>query len=347
MQRLSARSLHMNYLKIVFTGIFLLTGWTVFGQRLSAQDEARLGIQLIDDQEYNEGIKHLRAARNFDLGEYEYPFEIGRAFLLWGKTKKAEQYFYPLIRHGDATPELFILLAKCYGNLDKAKSEKEVLEVGLGKFSNSGMIHSRLGKMFASTGDGPMALAYWEKGIELDPAFADNYRHAAQFLASQHDHLWTWLYGQTYLNLTVADNNPDVKAMKFVRTSLMGLLNMKREKIEAVGLNKIIYGLLTPCAMATEDAKTLAEMSVKLACFIEAWNKASDTPQVPVLSHLTIVNSKDRLLDYMFWLYGETDRTEMNNWGSENSAQFNEFATWIYWNGIEVDTSKPFNRLKN
>ncbi|MFT5279417.1 MAG: tetratricopeptide (TPR) repeat protein, partial [Bacteroidia bacterium] len=337
MRKLLTDLFHSNRLVVAVTILFVLSATVSIGQGLSAEDEARLGIKLVDDKEYSQGIKHLRAARNLDLGEYEYPFEIGRAFLLWGKAKKAEQYFFPLMKHEHATSELFILLGECYNILKKSKNEKDALEIGLGKFPSSGMIHSKLGEVFASTGDGPMALAYWEKGIEMDPTFSDNYRHAAQFLATQHNHLWTWLYGQTYLNLTVANDQPDVNAMKFVRKSLSGLLNMKREKTKAKGLDKTIYDVMAPCAMTGDDATNLVAQSAKLACFIEAWNKMSDAPNVPVIDHLTIVQSKDRLLDYMFWLYGETDRVEMNTWGAENSAQFNEFATWIFWNGIELD----------
>ena len=347
MQKSLTDRFQMQVVGVLLIAFFGVSSIPSFGQNLSAEDEARLGVRLIDDKEFGEGIKHLRTARNLNLGEYEYPFEIGRAFLLWGKAKKAEQYFFPLMQHEQATPELFVLLADCYQTLNKSKNEKEALEIGLGKFPKSGMIHGKMGEVYASTGDGPMALAYWEKGIEMDPSFPDNYRHAAQFLASQHDHLWTWLYGQTYLNLTVANDQPDVNAMTFVRKSLANLLNMKREKANTTGLDSAIYDVFTPCAMAGEDATTLVALSNKLACVIDAWKKVSDTPRVPVIDHLAIVRSKDRLIDYMFWLYGESDRTEINNWGADNSAQFNEFATWIFWNGIELDSSKPFNRLKH
>lgn len=347
MQRSLIDRFQIQLVGMLFTVFFVCFSFVSFSQSLSAEDEARLGIRLIDDKEYGEGIKHLRTARNLNLSEYEYPFEIGRAFLLWGKAKKAEQYFFPLMQHEQATPELFVLLADCYNTLNKSKNETQALEIGLGKFPKSGMIHSKMGELYAAKGDGPMALAYWEKGIEMDPGYPDNYRHAAQFLASQHDHLWTWLYGQTYLNLTVANDQPDVNAMKFVRKSLAAMLNMQREKTNVTGLEKAIYDVFTPCALAGEKATTLITLGNKLACVIEAWNTGSDKPRVPVIDHMVLVDSKDRLNDYLFWLYGESDRTEMNAWGAENSAQFNEFATWIYWNGIELEGSNPFNRLKH
>jgi len=347
MPRLLTRISLMDYLIFLLTSTFLIAGSASFGQSVSAQDEARLGITLVDDQEFSEGIKHLRKARNLDLTEYEYPFEIGRAFLLWGKAKKAEQYFYPLIEHADATPELFVLLADCYRDLGKSKNEKTSLEVGLGKFPSSGMVFSRMGEMFAANSDGPMALAYWEKGIEMDPTFPDNYRHAAQFLSSQHDQLWTWLYGQTYLNLTVANDHPDVNAMQFVRKSMFRLFNKGKNQPDKKGLDAKVYEVLIPCSMNGIVANKIIEIEPKMACFIEAWQKLEGGPSIPVFDHLNLIASMGKMTEYLFWLYGEADRTEMNEWGTDNAQNFNEFATWVYWNGIQLDAENPFNRLRN
>ncbi|MFT5920354.1 MAG: tetratricopeptide (TPR) repeat protein [Granulosicoccus sp.] len=347
MRKLLTDLFHSNRLVVAVTILFVLSATVSIGQGLSAEDGARLGIKLVDDKEYSQGIKHLRAARNLDLGEYEYPFEIGRAFLLWGKAKKAEQYFFPLMAHEEVTSELFVLLADCYSSLDQPKKEIEALEIGLGKFPKSGIIHSNLGGVYAAVGDGPLALAYWEKGIEVDPGFAENYRHSAQFLASQHDHLWAWIYGQTYLNLTVANDQPDVSAMNFVRSSLFKLLSMKREKAKATGLDKVLYDLLFPCAVESENENSLKSAEVKLKCLVQAWAKVNDRPRVPVLDHMLKVNEHDRLLEYLFWLYGEADRTELNEWGANNAARFNEFATWVYRNGIDLESTKPFSRLNH
>ena len=330
-------------LVIILLGFALDTS----AQKLGAEEEARLGIRLVDDKEYGEGIKHLQYASSQDRKEYEYPFEIGRAFLLWNKPKKAEEYFYRLIDHPDVTAELFTLMADCYKQLSKPKKELDALERGIGRFPNSGVVHARLGQLHAGTGDGPMALAYWEKGIEVEPEFPDNYRHAAQFLSTQHDHLWTWLYGQTYLALTVAHGQPDIKAMEFVRKALFALFNMSKQRIPKKGLDGKIYEVLVPCAMSGADSNSLLELTPKLSCFVDAWSEAKNDLSVPVFEHLQKVAAKDNLNEYLFWLYGETDRTEMNNWGAENATSFNEFSTWVYWNGIEVGTAKPFNRLKN
>ena len=316
-------------------------------QRLSAQEEARLGIRLVDDKEYGEGIKHLQYASSQDRKEYEYPFEIGRAFLLWSKPNKAEAYFYRLMDHPKVTAELFVLLADCYKQMKKTKKELDALQRGIGRFPNSGLVHARLGQLHAATGDGPMALAYWEKGIEVEPGFADNYRHAAQFLSTQHDHLWTWLYGQTYLALTVAHGQPDIKAMKFTRKALFALLNMNKQRIPKNGLDGKIYEVLVPCAMSGADSNTLITLAPKLLCFVDAWREANNDLMVPVFEHLVKVAAVDRLPEYLFWLYGETDRTEMNDWGAANANSFNEFSTWVYWNGIEIDPKAPFNRLRN
>lgn len=332
---------------VLLTAILLSCAQFAKAQKLGAEEEARLGIRLVDDQEYSEGIKHLQFASSQDRKEFEYPFEIGRAFLLWNKPKKAEEYFYRLIDHPDVTPELFVLLADCYKLLNKAKKEQDALERGIGRFSRSGTIYARLGQLHAGKGDGPMALAYWEKGIEVEPEFADNYRHASQFLSTQHDHLWTWLYGQSYLALTVATGQPDIKAMYFVRRSMFALFNMSKQRTPKTGLDGNIYDTLIPCAMEGADANTLKDLVPKLKCFIQYWTRTENKTEVPVFEHLILVSSKDKLEEYLFWLYGETDREEMNTWGASNAKEFNEFSTWIYWNGIEFNPNRPFNRLKN
>ena len=192
-----------------------------------------------------------------------------------------------------------------------------------------------------------MALAYWEKGIEVEPDFADNYRNASKFLSTQNNHLWTWLYGQAYLALTLEYGQPDVEAMNVVRKSLFSLFNMSKQTIPKQGLDAKFFDVLTPCGMGGADAETLAALEPKLKCFIESWSKDTDRSKNPVFDQLQQVLALDKLTEFMFWLYGETDREEMNAWGAEHAESFNEFSTWIFWNGIEFSTEKPFNRLKN
>jgi predicted Zn-dependent protease len=103
---------------------FLLSLGVITVQSQPKQDAYSLGIQgilKVDNGDYKAGIKLLKRARNLEPKEYDYAFEIGKAYFKSGKPRTAEKYFFELQYHSSVQADLYVLLSRCYEELEALK----------------------------------------------------------------------------------------------------------------------------------------------------------------------------------------------------------------------------------
>ena len=72
---------------------------------------------------------------------------------------------------------------------------------GLKAFPHSGALHMELGALAFKDKRYDEALMYFERGIELDPSYPDNYWRAAGIYLSSPESVWGMIYGEIYMNM--------------------------------------------------------------------------------------------------------------------------------------------------
>lgn len=309
----------------------------LLGVAQKAKDAAqwgRQGVELMDRGEFKDGIKLLTKAWNAQPAEFDYPFELGRAYLWSGQAGKAERVLHPLQYHDAAVPELYLLLASCYDSLGRANSKEKTYRYGIQRFPDAGVLYNRLAAHYVARDSVASALAVCEKGMEQAPAYADNYFLASRIMEAKGDALWAWWYGEVFLNLT-DDEGPKRDMARRVAANALKVLN-GRWKPDYFPIDRAVKEAMTGCADDTAATAIMRQTALR-ECFITHFKGKDAYSEL-----LRRMKAQGVMGLYCAHLFGEVDKEAFLNWLAVNAIDFERFRQWFYWNGLKLDA--PFTR---
>lgn len=304
------------------------------------------GIKAIESGDFKRGIHLLKQARKLEPEQYDYAFEIGRAYLENGEARTAEKHLYPLQYHVNVQPDLYILLSRCYYELNEVrktpdetrKKELDALRYGIEKFPNSGRLYNELGIRKLELDQPVNALSVFENGIVNAPDHPENYFWAAKLMKATGNELWTWIYAEVFYNMT------DDEEMR--RTSGL-LIREASQKVfsenwnpEPEAMDQDLRSLLSSKCVKGD---ALSSMHVnERKCLMDEWG---DTPfPISVLiKRMELLQQKGFLDAYLASIYLETNKETFLSWLAENAEQYDAYVKWRYWNPISID--KPLKRI--
>jgi len=304
------------------------------------------GIKLVDEGAFEEGIKLLKQARHLEPHEYDYVFEIGKAYLKSGNPKRAEKYLFDLQYNKNAQSDLYIALSNCYRELEESKKtqdperkkELDALRYGIQKFPSAGVLYLELGKRKLAMEEAVDALSVFESGIEKAPNFAENYFWAAQLMKATGNHLWVWFYAEICFNMTEDVDLLRSSAMLIANSSdavFSSKWNGNPEKLD----QDLQIVLSENCsASKTESALQLE----KRKCLLENW-KYDSFSVFPLFQRLKELEKLGLLEAYLATILQENDKEQFLKWLPQNVKTFEEYRTWRYWNPMQLKAA--VNRL--
>ena len=306
------------------------------------------GVTLIDEGSFDEGIKLLKQARNIEPADFDYSFEIGRAYLKNGSAKKAEKFLFPLQYHVNVQPDLFVALANCYSEINKdkktpdpeKKKELDALRYGIQKFPNAGVLYFELAKRKVDLDETVEALAVFETGIQKAPNFAENYFWASKLLKASGNYLWGWFYAEICLNMT---DDPELIRSCAILTSQCSQAVFKSgwdanpEQLD----QSLRLILAEKCNEQSPDLSSLVE---KRKCLLTNWSYKKFAP-VELFNRMELLEERGFLEPYLASLLNETDKASFLQWVPNNIERFEAYRNWRYWNPMTL--KKPVNRLLN
>jgi hypothetical protein len=97
--------------------------------------------------------------------------------------------------------ETYQLLGLNYKSIALYKECNSLYKTGLIKFPNSGVIYSELADLNIIEKNTKEAIKNWEKGIEVDPNYSNNYYNAALYYNNNNQLFWSVIYGEIFVNL--------------------------------------------------------------------------------------------------------------------------------------------------
>ncbi len=128
--------------------------------------------------------------------------ELAMAYYSVDRTPQALETIKPLIESGKADETAFEIAGLIYRKQQQNKEAEKVFKDGLKRFPKSGLLHNDMGQLMESMEPGRgEGIKWWEKGIQLDPAYAQNYYQASRYYAASNVTLWAILYGEIFINL--------------------------------------------------------------------------------------------------------------------------------------------------
>lgn len=335
-----------------FVILFLLSLGIYNAKAQSTPDAYSLGVQgilLVDNGEYKEGIKLLKQARNLKPKEYDYSFEVGKAYLKSGDPRKAEKYLYELQFHSGVQADLYILLSRCYEELEvlkknpnpENKKAMDVLRYGIQKLPNDGVLYLELAQRNIKTEKVVEALSTLESGIRNAPNFTENYYWAAKLLQASGNDLWAWLYAEICYNQT---DDLDLKrsAAIIVAESSKKVFSKGWQADPEVMDQDIRYILSSKCKAHSDNS--FDQQVLRRNCLLENWDMAY--PGINTLiARLKLISSKGWNDAYVWSILQESNKDEFLKWIPQNGQTFDDYRNWSYWNPMLLKA--PVNRLAN
>lgn len=317
------------------------------------KDEAyKLGVEgvlKVDRGFYKEGIKLLKAARNLEPGEYDYSFEIAKAYMKSGLPKKAEKYLYELQYHEAVQADLYVLLATCYAELEMLKKSPNpenkkamnALRYGIQKLPNDGILYLYLAKENLKLERTVEALSLLETGIQKSPNFSENYFWAAKLMQATGNELWAWFYAELFLNMT-----DDLE----LRRSAALIVSESSSKVLATDWNaspdkldqQFAFASKEKCKQVKDNLFTL--QVYKRSCLNTSWNYSAFSVS-PLFERIKLLESKGWLEAYIWSFLEVVEKDNFLKWLPKNAADFDAYREWRYWNPIVLKST--INRIEN
>lgn len=179
--------------------VLLLSGMIVFGQEdVKSMHETAKGYMRSGD--LDNAILVLNRALVQDKTNLEMQKDLVMSYYLKRSYDKALEGAKLLIDRDDADVVCFQIAGNVYKALEEVKECEKMYKKGLKKFPKSGPLYSEYGELLLSSHNNT-AIDYWEKGIQVDPAYGGNYYNAALFYFSTKDKVWSLIYGEIFVNM--------------------------------------------------------------------------------------------------------------------------------------------------
>ncbi len=138
------------------------------------------------------------------LQQYPNNIEIAKDlaydYYLQKENGKALEVIKPLLENDNADDQTYQIAGTIYKALGQPKDAEKLYKSALKNFPESGALYSDYGDLLWSTHD-YSAIKIWEKGIEKDPSYGNNYYSASKYYFLTTDKIWSVIYGEIFINI--------------------------------------------------------------------------------------------------------------------------------------------------
>lgn len=349
----------MKHILFIFLLLTSLSYSEVYAQGGRAASQIATGDEHFADGDYDNAIKYYKKALKNASKNTDYKYKLAMAFYRKQNYSQAIRYGEEILADASKTPEVnaFRLLGNSYDLHGNYKKSIETLESGLEKYPKSGSIFLDLGLVELLREHPLKAINYWERGIEAEPTYPDNYFWAAKAYAESEEKMWALLYGEIFMNIERGTERFD--EMSSVIFNLY--LDLMRDeasvttgeiKFERKGVNsfeeahKRLYNILHKNGMMSfERGNTLyggvneiKAVSMMRKNFLELWLQGF------ILKYSnTLYKHQRSMMDltffeaYNYWLFSKASTDDFMNWMEKNSAKYDIFIDWFLSNPLKVD----------
>jgi tetratricopeptide (TPR) repeat protein len=232
-----------------------------------------------------------------------------------------------LIERSDAGVKTFQLVGLTYKAIADYKEARKLYDRALLKFPNSGVLYNEYGDLYSQMGKSSDAIKQWEKGIELDPAYGNNYYYAAKHYAGHKNPLWAMLYGEIFVNIeSYSERTNEMKVILtelFKRISAPGFIKVSKDNVFAVAV-AANWAKQSPIALNSVTVESLTSLRTS---FIKDWYIINSSKFPYKLFEYQDQLAKEGLFDaYNQWLFGAAiNEPAYNSWSSVNKSKMEAF----------------------
>ena len=256
--------------------------------------------------------------------------ELAMAYYTAKQGALAIETIKPLVEGGNADETAFQVAGMIYRGENQKKEAERVFKAGLKLYPKSGMLYHDYGLLMETMEPGRgEGLKLWEKGIEVNPGYAQNYYQACRYLYASNNTIWTLLYGEIFVNLdsyssrTIEIKNIIFYIYKKLFTYGFGGFNEKNPFEKAVAENFTKQSSLAKSGLNPESLTAIRTR------FILDWYNNPVSAKYPFRlfeRHQQML--REGLFDaYNQWLFGGVaNMANFQAWTQKNAEQYEAFS---------------------
>ena len=186
--------------KILFAIIFWSFAVNVNAQREDAEQLLENAKAFMQQGDYGNATLILTRALQQAPQNLEIAKDLSLSYFLQKEDQKALNVIKPFLDNDNADDQAYQIAGTIYRRLGQEKEADKNYKDALKKFPNSGGLYNDYGELLFKNRD-PEAIKEWEKGIEMDPSFGNNYYNACKYYYYKRNYIWCLLYGEIFINI--------------------------------------------------------------------------------------------------------------------------------------------------
>lgn len=342
---------------ILLAGALVFTAYHAGAQEELSPEVARMqesARSYLNRGDYGNAIMMYNQAIRQAPGEVSLRRDLAYAYYLSGDAKKAKEIIDPVASSSVADEQTYQLASVIEAKLNNRSKAKKLLNEGLAKFPNSGVLYNSKGNMLNAEKYDKDAMSAWNAGIRVDPAFPLNYYNAAKAYNEQDEPVWALTYGEIFVNLEPGTPRT-IEIKKLMIESYRKLLSPgKDEKLPdfnasaATATSDRNYtaaykSAITRSAAAITEGLNTETLTMLRTRFMLEWMQRYATKYPS-----TLFTYQDKLLlegyydAYNQWLFGASDNSqEFSTWVKLNAKTYTAFESWKKNNPLQPAVSDP------
>ncbi|MDQ6762208.1 MAG: tetratricopeptide repeat protein [Bacteroidota bacterium] len=289
------------------------------------QDNARAFMRQGDYA--NASLILSRAIQQYP-NNIEIAKDLAYNYYLQKENSKALEVIKPLLEKDNADDQTYQIAGTIYRALDQQKDAEKLYKKAIKSFPKSGTLYNDYGEMLWAKKD-YSAIKLWEKGIEMDPSYGNNYYNACKFYFLSTDKIWCLLYGEIFVNIeSFTSRTAEVKNILLDGYKKLfadpDLLKDSKDKSAFEMAFLTTMNKQSNVAIRGLNAETLTMIRTR---FILDWNNSysSKFPYRLFELHENLLE-QGLFSAYNQWIFGAAQNlSAYQNWTSTHAEEYNAF----------------------
>lgn len=313
------------------------------------QENAR---KSLDNGDIANSIALLNQAIHLAPNDVSLRRDLAYSYYISNKFETAKDIITPILKSDFADEQTFQLAAGIEGGLNKYKNARKILQKGIQKYPNSGLLYHNQGNLMLREKKEKQAVQSWKKGVEVEPSFPLNYYQLAKYFNQESNSLWALLYAEIYLNLDpYSQRTAEMKKLLLenyqllIRPSIATLPAFKeknKKHVKETPFESTFKNALLEHAAVTMNGINIESITMLRTRFLISWQ--SHQQEYP----FTLFNFQNNLLQngyfeaYNQWLFGSfIDSQDFGAWIRKHQQLYTEFENWFKNNPLQPATFDP------
>jgi len=276
-------------------------------------------------------------------------------YLTQGHWQKAEKEIAALLTEPKADLETYLFACSLYDSLKKNKEAREAINKGIEKFPHAGILYTAKGEALRLQGQYEEACKTWEKGIQMEPNYADNYYHLSKAYYANKGYAKAIYAGEVWINLDpYSTKSEEIKKLLFDAYKLLMIdlhalaMNGRRNQYDnPKHFEEAVLESLMQSKQVTQGGINTERLLMLRVRFLLAWQQhyAAVYPNALFEYQYQLIR-KGYFDAYNQWLFGRSDDAKKYmEWTKWNEAQMSALDNWIRKHPLHIPNHQyPFTQ---